>query len=167
MVPWETRTRDEIPAVVGQRPGTAGPDNRFGRKRPARCHDPAAYALEERRPRHSSAPVGEWTASPLPKRRGARRNRRAPGVSPGRKHGCGERSRSEQTRFSPAGGDRQIAGCSAVNRRHRRHPSPLRLSVSICVICGQSWMAGWICADLRYLRFLLCASVSLWFSPDR
>jgi len=42
-------------------------------------------------------------------------------------------------------------------RRQSPAPQPMRLSVSICVICGQSWVGGWICADLRYLRFLLCA----------
>jgi hypothetical protein len=70
----------------------------------------------------------------LPNRRRARRNRRAPGASVGGKHGCDERLRSEQTCFSPAVGDRQIADCSAVNPRYR-------LSISV----GSS---------LHYLRHL-------------
>ena len=108
---------------------------------------PAACTLEERRPRHPSSLLDVWMVSPVPNRRGARRNRRAPGASAGGKHCCDERLRSEQTCFSPVGGDRLIADCSAINRGYDLSVSarfPLRICV-IWVICGQIAMGGWLC----------------------
>jgi len=110
---------------------------------------------------------------PSNKRRGARRNRRAPGALAGGKLGCDERSRSEQTSFPPVGGDRRIADCSAANPRYDFSVSArfsLRICV-ICVICGQIAMGGRpLC--LRVFVFAmslcfspcLCASVPLWFN---
>ena len=160
----ETRARGEVPAVVGQRPGTATPDNRFGRKRPARCHGAAAFALEERRPRHSSSSGDRRKARLLPIRNVARRNRHAPGASSGGQHGFDERSRSEQTGCPPDGGDRQIADCSAANLGTA---ASRKLSASICVICGQIAMDGRpsclrVCDVL--LCVFLCVSVFLWFN---
>ena len=143
MAVLKTRACGEAPAVVEQRPGTAEPDNRFGRKRPSRCHGPAAFALEERRPRHSSAPGGGWRTPPLPSRRGARRNRRAPGASSGGQPGCDERSRSEQSGFPPVVGDRLIADCSAVNHRHCRITSVMN-SLRPLRLCGSNiWTREW------------------------
>ncbi len=113
--------------------------------------------------------VGRTISHPL---MDLRRNRRAPGVSAGEKHGCDERSRSEQTCFSPAG-DRQIADCSAGSLCHRRMRKattslrPLRLCGSKPGRIGgigspseQSDAApvtAMICVYLRDLRFLaLC-----------
>jgi len=92
---FETRVRGEVQAVVGRRPGTAAPDNRFGRKRPARCHGAAACTLEERRPRHSSSSGEKRRARLFPIRNAARRNRRAPGASSGGLHGNDGRLRPE------------------------------------------------------------------------
>ena len=86
-----------------------------------------------------SSPVVRWMAPPLPKKRKNRRNRRAPGTSAGGKHGCDERSRSDQTGSSPVGGDRKIADVSAVNRRHCRIKDAIW---AIWVICGQFARAG-------------------------
>jgi len=47
-----------------------------------------------------------WRRS-LPHHGRGRRDRRAPRASAGGKHGCDERSRSEQTGFPPVGGDRR------------------------------------------------------------
>ena len=111
---------------------------------------PSGLRSAERRPRHFSPLFNGWEGhASFPDRREARRNRRAPGASAGGKPGCDEHLRSEQSGFLPAVGDRQIADCSAGNPRHFRITSattslrPLRLCVSV---------------------FLLCVSVSLWFS---
>jgi len=157
----ETRARDEVPAVVGQRPGTTAPDNRFGRKRPARCHGAAACTRGERRPRHSSSSGYKWRARDLPNKRGARRNRRAPGASSGGTLGCDERSRLEQTGFPPVVGDRQIADCSAANLGTATSRS---LSASICVICGFFRCDGGRSSCLRVFVFAMSSvflSVSL------
>ena len=72
----------------------------------SRCHDPAARALEERRPRHSSAPVcGTGRPPPsLHERRGARRNRRAPGASAGGRSSLTTNARvRSSTGFPPVG----------------------------------------------------------------
>ena len=61
--------------------------------------------------------VGRTISPPLME---VRRNRPAPGASAGGKHGDDGRLRPELTCFPPAGGDRQIADCSAVNLCHRR-----------------------------------------------
>jgi len=152
----ETQVRAEVPVVVERRPGTAGPDNRFGRKRPARCHGPAACAQGERRPRHSSSPVPGWRALHFHTGEERGETDAAPGASAGGKHGCDERSRSEQTGFPPVGGDRQIADCSAVTPRQR--PS-MNLSAFICVICGFSVaMCEWLCDAFM---FTMPASVCL------
>ena len=117
---------------------TAEPGHRSERKHSSRRPCPAAYALEERRSRHSSSPVVQWIAPPLPLKRKRRRNRRAPSASAGGKAGCDEHSRSELTGFLPAVGDRQIAGCSAVNPRYR---------LSVSVGCSLRYLR-----DLRDLR---------------
>ena len=91
-------------------------------------------ALEKRKPRHLSSSFNSW------ERFVPRQNRRAPGTSAGEKAGCDERSRSEQTGFSPTTGDHQIACRSTVKRRHRVSRSttaPLRL----CVFAGRA--DGW------------------------
>ncbi len=159
MVSRETRARDEIPAVAERRPGTTGPDNRFGRKRPARCHGPAASALEERRPRHSlfSFKVEEQTS--------VSRGGEAEPMRPGRvgrwEARRRRRLRPKLTRFSPADGDRQIADCSAGTLRHCRITS-VRLSASICVICGFLRWVGGLCVFVSScLRCSVFFSVSL------
>ena len=129
-------------------------------------------ALGERRPRHFSPPFNGWEGhASFPDRREARRNRRAPGASAGGKYGCDERLRSEQSGFLPAGGDHQIAGCSAVNPRHCRIVSATT-SLRLCVFAPLRFI-GWAgnSAPLRLCAsaflpsvFLLCVSVSLWFS---
>ena len=177
MAVLETRARGEVPAVVERRPATAGPDNRFGRTRPARCHGPAAHALEERRPRHPSAPVDDWRAPPPPNMREGRRNRRAPGASSGGTFGRDKRSRLEWTNVPPVGGDRQIADCSAVNPRHCCvketicvHLRDLREncdgrgwvdgSGSIWAICGQIAMG--VLVGSVFLCALCVSVVQLW-----
>jgi len=103
---------------------TAG-DRRTGQRRRMLAFGAVALSSglrsEDRRSRHFSPLFNGWEAhTSFPNRRKARRNRRAPGASAGGKPGCDERSRSEQTGFSPAVGDRSIADCSAVNLRHCR-----------------------------------------------
>ena len=139
MASRETRARGEVPAVVERRPGTAAPDNRFGRKRPARCHGAAACTLEERRPRHSSSSGEKRRARLFPIRNAARRNRRAPGASSGGLHGNDGRLRPEMLCCPPV----------AAIVRSPTVPPPIsgtaasrRLSASICVICGFYRRAG-------------------------
>jgi hypothetical protein len=87
----------------------------------------------------------------LSKQERGRRNRRAPGASSGGKTGDDGSSRPEATCFSPVGGDRQIADCSAVNPRRDLSASArssLRICV-ICVICGQYARAVFVPSCLR------------------
>jgi hypothetical protein len=101
----------------------------------------------------------------LPNKREARRNRRAPGVSAGGNTGCDGRLRPELTGFPPAGGDRRIAGCSAVNCLHRRITS-VRTSAFICVICGFSVASVAfvpLCLRVCDVRGRFCVSASLRF----
>ena len=160
----ETRARGEVPAVVGQQPGTEGQGNDSECKHSSPFSRPPARALEERRPRHSSAPVVGWTTPSFKKRRGARRNRRAPGTSSGWQHGDDGRLRPEMLCCQPVDGDREIADCSAANPRHNLSvsaSSSLRICV-ICVICGQYAGADFMPSCLHVCDALLC--VSLWFS---
>jgi len=147
--------------------GATGPGNRFESELSCRSPGPVTCALEERRSRLFSSSFISWEGYAPPSRdaREERQNRRASGTSAGEKAGCDERSRSEQTVFSPATGDHQIAYRSAVKRRHRVSCSafaPLRL----CVFAG--WVVGWALRSLRFLGWMgalrLCASVSLRFS---
>jgi len=162
----ENSARGEVLAAE-RRPRTAGTSPSSDRERSSLEFVPAACALGAqaspllRRPRHFSPLFNGWEGhTSFPNRRKARRNRRAPGASAGGKPGCDERLRSEQTGFSPAVGDRQIAGCSAINPRHYCITSattslrPLRL----CGFLGRAALR--LCVSV----FLLCVSVSLWFS---
>jgi len=163
---------------------TAG-DRRTGQRLRMRAFVAVALSSglrsEDRRSRHFSPSLDGWEGrASFPDRREARRNRRALRASAGGKPGCDERSRSEQTGFSPAVGDRQIAGCSTVNPRHCRITSA-RTSASICVICGFLARVGglraFVSSCLQRGRlcvsaflpsvFLLCVSVSLWFAGGR
>ena len=87
----------------------------------------------------------------------------------GEKRGDDERLRPKLTCFSLAGGDRQIAACSAGTFRHCRITS-VRSSASICVICGFSvacvdGLCAFVSSCLRCpLCFSLCSSVPLWFN---
>ena len=105
----------------------------------------------------------------------ARRNRRAPGASVGGKPGCDERSRSEQSGFLPAGGDRRIAGCSAVNLRHCRHSCLAIICVYLCDLWANWDGPGFAAERLRRgkraarrlcdsapLRFSWCFSLVSW-----
>ena len=99
-------------------------------------------ALCERRPRHFSSSFNGWDEStPQHNEKRARQNRRAAGAPAGEKTGSDERSRSEQTGFSPAIGDHQIACRSAANPRHH-HPSSATVSLRLCAF-----------ASLRFLRW--------------
>ena len=145
-----------LPAVIERRPGTAGPTHRSERKRSSRWPGPAACALGERRPRHSSAPSNDWVGhTSSPNRRMARRNRRAVGAASGRQRGDDGRLRPELTCCLPVVGDRRIADCSAVNLRNRRHSCPcddLRLSaLSAVFLC-------WWPLCLRVLVFATSAT---------
>jgi len=89
----------------------------------------------------------------LPNRRRARRNRRAPGPSSGGKHGCDERSRSEQTCFSPVVGDRKIADVFAGN------PGHCTIRESICVNLRDlraPCVDGWFCDVFGSLCLRVC-----------
>ena len=115
-----------------------------------------------------SSPVVRWIAPLLPLKKKSRRNRRAPGALAGGKHGCDERSRSEQTGSSPVGGDRKIADVSAVNRRHCRIKDAIW---AIWVICGQFARAGGrpscLCVfvfAMSSVFFSVSLSVPLWFT---
>ena len=101
---------------------------------------------------------------PLPNRKGARRNRRAPGASSGGTFGRDKRSRLGQTSVSPVGGDRQIADCSAVNPRH------CSLKETICVnlrdLRALRWtsdfaMASCLCVFVFAMSCSVFLSVSL------
>ena len=94
-------------------------------------------ALSKRRPRHFSSPFNGWK----------RRNRRASGASAGGKRDDDGRSRPESTGFLPAGGDRMIADCSAVNLRHCRITSAT-ISLRLCVFAS--------------LRFSWCSPLVSW-----
>jgi len=168
----ENRHGEFVPWRDPGRRTTAG-DRRAGQRLRMRAFVavalPSGLRSEDRRPRHSPSPFNDWEGhASFPDRREARRNRRASGVSAGGKHGCDERLRSEQSGFLPAGGDRQIAGCSAVNPRHTRITSatnPLCLRVFVFAtwasvsaplrLCGSAFLPS---------VFRLCVSVSLWFS---
>jgi len=92
-------------------------------------------ALRERRPRQSSSSFNSWEVHISPTyRRQERQNRRASGTSAGEKTGCDERSRSEQTDFSPATGKHQIACRSASNmRKHISGSASAPLCGGLCV----------------------------------
>jgi len=118
------------------------------RKRSSRWPDPAAYALEERRPLHSPPSFHDWEESAYhPSWGEARRNRRASGASAGGTFGRDKRSRLERTNISPAVGDRQIAGCSAVNRRLNPITSAtisLHLCPSVVIFgCSLAFLVSW------------------------
>ena len=144
---------------------------------------PSGLRSAERRPRHFSPLFNDWEGhTSFPGRREARRNRRASSASAGGKHGDDGRLRPELTCFSPAVGDRQIAGCSVVKLWHCCITSA-GTSASICVICGflRGRVGGlrvFVSSCLRRGRmggsatprlcvlfsvFLLCVSVPLWF----
>ena len=146
MATCETRASGEVPAVVERRPGTAVSGHRSERERSSPWPDTAACALEERRPRHSSSPQVYRRCALSQNRRGARRNRRAPGASSGGKHGCDERSRSEQTCFSPVVGDRKIADVFAGNPGH----CTIRESICVNLRDLRAYWDGWVV--LRCLR---------------
>jgi hypothetical protein len=165
MAALETQARGEVPAVVERRPGTGGRGSESECEQSSPFPRPPACTRGERRPLHPSVPVAGWTTPSLNKRRGARRNRRAPGASSGGKNGDDGRLRPEATCFPPVGGDRQIADCPAANLRHDPSVSA-RFSLRICfirVICGQIAMDGRP-SCLRVcdvLLCVLCASVVL------
>jgi hypothetical protein len=171
----ETQARDEVPAVVRRRPGTAGTYSSSDRQRSSLEYVPAACALGAQA---SPLPlfIHGWGDRP-PLSVEVRRNRRAPGASAGGKHGDDGRLRPELTCFSTAG-DRQIADCSAVNSRYRRmklattslRPSRLCGSKPGCVGCIGSpseqgdaiLVTAMICVICVYLRYLrLTAMVPL------
>ncbi len=132
---------------------------------PSTRRDTEACTLEERRPRHSRPSFHHWEESAYrPSWGEVRRNRRAAGASAGWKSGCDERSRSELTCFQPAVGDRQIAGCSAVNRWHRRITSATT-SLRLCDFASLrfvSWVALRLCGSAPLRFFSQCSfSVSL------
>jgi hypothetical protein len=122
MAALETQARGEVPAVVERRPGTGGRGSESECEQSSPFPRPPACTRGERRPLHPSAPVAGWTTPSLNKRRGARRNRRAPGASSGGKNGDDGRLRPEATCFPPVGGDRQIADLS----RHQSTARPFR-----------------------------------------
>jgi hypothetical protein len=141
----------EFPWPSSDGHGTTGPGNRLESELSCRFPGPVACALEERRPRHFSSSFKWWVRHVfLPTHRKERQNRRATGTSAGEKTGGDEHSRSEQTGFSPAAGDLQIACRSAVNERDHFQPqrpplcvfAPLRggWTGGLCVLCGSS---GW------------------------
>jgi len=117
--------------------GPLSRNNRSESKLSSRSSGPAACALEERSPRHSSALGGGRTAPPLPKGRGARRNRRAPGASAGGKFDGDGCLHPDPAGFPPVGGDRQIADLF----RRQSTVRPIRF--------GKIFLAY-----LRYLRYL-------------
>jgi len=103
-----------------------------------------------------------------------RQNRRSNGTSAGEKADCDERSRSEQTSFSPATGDQPIACRSAANQRDRISGSA-SASLRLCVFAG--WADGWALRSLRFkngqvralrlrvsapLRFSWCSPLVSW-----
>ena len=131
-------------------------------------------ALIKRKPRHFSSSFNSW------ERYVPRQNRCAAGTSAGEKTGCDQRSRSEQTVFSPVTGDLPIVCRSAANQRDRLS-DPASTSLRslrslrfygvdgwIWVYLGDLWANPdeWAALRLRGsapLRFFLCVSVPLWF----
>jgi len=157
----EIRARGEVPAVVGQRPGTAGPDIRFGRKRSSQRPGSAARALEERRPRHSSPSFAGWKAPHFQAGEG-RGGTDAPRARRPVRSTAETNARVRSNRASHRGwrsSDRRLF------RRQSRHCSIKEIICVICVICGQIAM-GAMGAALRFC-VLSVRSVPLWFSPDR
>ena len=124
-------------------------------------------ALSKRKPRHFSFLFSSdgVHASPTPYVGEERQNRRASGTSAGEKAGCDERSRSEQTDFSPATGD-PIACRSAIKKRNL-FPNSAFAPLRLCVFASlRSFLGEWEALRLRGsapLRFFLCVSVPLWF----
>lgn len=96
-------------------------------------------ALRERRPRRFSSPFNSWKGPLLPYRKEERQNRRAEGTAAGEKAGCDERSRSEQTDFSPGTGDFRspvvLPPISRITSSAQR--PPLRVFVSLCLRRGR------------------------------
>ena len=108
MLSGAQRTPTQASTPARSRPSFDGRGHRIGPSLRTRAFVAMARSgglrSAERRPRHSSCHVvGKKVSIKV------RRNRRAAGASAGGKRGCDERSRSEQTRFLPAVGDRQIA----------------------------------------------------------
>jgi hypothetical protein len=123
---------------------------------------------KDRRPRHSSSPIVGWKVPPLPNRRERRRNRRAPSAAAGGAFVRDKRSRVERTNGPPAVRDRQIVDGSAVNLRHclttpATNPSCLRVFVFATWVSNSAPLRLCVSAFLPSV-FLLCVSVSLWFS---
>jgi len=123
-------------------------------------------ALRERRPRQSSSSFNSWEVHISPTyRRQERQNRRASGTSAGEKTGCDERSFGADGLLT---GDRQTPDCLSFCLQYAEahiglsvRPFVWAVFVSLC-LCGCD-VAGWICVNLRDLRFLReknpCSSV--------
>ena len=120
-------------------------------------------SLRERRPRHSSAPVGGWTPPTLPRKKKGE----AEPTRPGRVVRWAARQRrtlaSGDVVLPTGGGDRQIADCSAANLGTTESR---KLSGSIWVICGLCdgratlrWLRVFVSSCLRCLAlcFSLCS----------
>jgi len=146
-------TRGEVLAVV-RRQGTAGAVHHSGRKRPSRCPDPAACALEERRPRHFSSSCS-WDGNTDFLMDGSK-------AEPTRRRRVGRweawlRRTLAFGAFRLLTGGRRSSDRRLFCRQSAALPPPvsLRLSASICVICGFLGWVRWLCVR----TLCLCASV--------
>ncbi len=159
MVSRETKARGEIPAVVGQRPGTGGQGNDSECKHSSPFPSPPACARGERRPRHSSSSDDEWRAPFFPNRNGA---------------GGTDALRTRRPVGRPATTNARVWSRRAFHRWAAIFRSPTvppsilgpaasrRLSAVICVICGPIAMGGWVAfvsLCLRVCDVFLCVSL--------
>jgi len=127
-------------------------------------------ALEERRSRHFSLLFNGWErhAPPPNYEKEEWQNRRAPGTSAGEKTGCEQRSRSEQTVFSPVTGDPRspvvLPTRNGITFQAQWPPLCVgRYVVGLCVFVS-SWLRRSNWADLCDLWAVLSVpSVPLWF----
>jgi len=151
-------------------------------------------ALSERKPRYFSSSFNCWEERTSPSHeRKEKQNRRATGTSAGEKRSGDERLRSEFASFSPATGDRPIAGRSALNKWFLLAGSAIASLCGrvggwpscLCVFVVATWVGGWICvicvicvicghfgwgeaspqlcASAFFSLCPLCVSVPLWF----
>jgi hypothetical protein len=130
----ETRTRGEVPTVVGRRPETGGRGNNSECKHSSPFPCPPACTRDERRPRHFSLPFNSWGASLPPKLEWKPDGTDAP--------------RARRPVSCTATTDACVRRCRAAHRLAAIVRSPIcsaanrctvasgELSASICVICG-------------------------------
>jgi hypothetical protein len=163
MAVLETRARGEVPAVVGQRPGTGGQGNGSECEHSSPFPRPPACTRGERRPHHSFILfISREGQVSLSLGRKARRNRRAPGASSGGKHGDDGRLRPEMPCFPPGAAIVRSPTVPPPIAALQHQEDYLRLS-ALSAVSSVARVGGLRVCDVLLCVFLcaLCASVVL------